>query len=305
MSVAGTSLTILCSHGDRIKIIRWWFFSLGHIRLPKRACRPRSGQYSRKSDTRRSRGFASQGWSLCEFVLLKTSAHDVQLLTRDIVRRLVRLPRGQGRVPRRSRIWQAALFVLHAARVQNPSSVYCIARGHPRCLPGSVRVECRRQGVPRQMRLCHPVWRVSSRSRRGIVVCINTYRHTPWAGAANLESGVTIDLKNLQQITVSPDRTTAEIGPGNQWGDVYKTLEEFGLATAGGRVSPVGVGGLLTGAGFSFFAPRTGYPISLHPVATNTELESTGLAVIASSTSRLSSLPVRSCTRTRRRTRIS
>lgn len=83
--------------------------------------------------------------------------------------------------------------------------------------------------------------------------------HTPYSGAANVASGVVIDLKNINHIDLSDDKTTVEIGPGNRWADVYSTLEEHGLATVGGRVATVGVGGLVTGGGISFFSPRYGY----------------------------------------------
>ncbi|KAM0807321.1 putative Oxidoreductase FAD-binding protein [Seiridium cardinale] len=83
--------------------------------------------------------------------------------------------------------------------------------------------------------------------------------HTPFAGAANINSGITIDLKNLNKIDVSADKSVVEIGPGNRWGDVYSVLDEQGLAIPGGRVSIVGVGGLVTGGGISFFSPRYGF----------------------------------------------
>jgi hypothetical protein len=71
--------------------------------------------------------------------------------------------------------------------------------------------------------------------------------HTPWAGAANQAGGVTIDLAGLKAIDVSPDRTVTGIGPGNRWVNVYSKLDLLGLAVPGGRVSSVGVGGLVTG----------------------------------------------------------
>lgn len=71
--------------------------------------------------------------------------------------------------------------------------------------------------------------------------------HTPWAGAANQAGGVTIDLAGLNIIDVSPDKTLTGIGPGNRWINVYSKLDLLGLAVPGGRVSSVGVGGLVTG----------------------------------------------------------
>lgn len=83
--------------------------------------------------------------------------------------------------------------------------------------------------------------------------------HTPYQGAANVASGVVIDLSNLKQVKISDDKTTVTIGPGNRWVDVYSVLEAEKLASLGGRVASVGVGGLVTGGGLSFFSPRYGY----------------------------------------------
>ena len=72
-------------------------------------------------------------------------------------------------------------------------------------------------------------------------------RHTPHAGSANIAGGVTIDLQNLDQVTVSSDQKAVSLGPGNRWGNVYLKLDSLGLAMVGGRVPTVGVGGLVTG----------------------------------------------------------
>ena len=77
--------------------------------------------------------------------------------------------------------------------------------------------------------------------------------HTPWAGAANIQGGVTIDLANLNQVTVAGDRSSVIIGPGNRWGDVYGEITPQGLAIGGGRVAIVGVGGLVTGGELCFW----------------------------------------------------
>lgn len=71
--------------------------------------------------------------------------------------------------------------------------------------------------------------------------------HTPHAGAANIDGGVTIDTQSLNQVTVSNDQKTVSVGPGNRWGRVYGVLDELNLAMVGGRLSQVGVAGLVTG----------------------------------------------------------
>jgi FAD/FMN-containing dehydrogenase len=70
---------------------------------------------------------------------------------------------------------------------------------------------------------------------------------------------LTIDLVNLNQITVSADKTQTSIGPGNVWYNVYSKLDPLGLSVIGGRVSAIGVGGLTLGGGISFFSSRYGW----------------------------------------------
>ena len=86
------------------------------------------------------------------------------------------------------------------------------------------------------------------------------------AGQANIAGGVTIDLRGLDSIEV--DGVTARsdngekvisVGPGATWDQVYDALEPLGLMVAGGRNAGVGVGGLTTGGGISFFSPRRGW----------------------------------------------
>ena len=79
----------------------------------------------------------------------------------------------------------------------------------------------------------------------------------PWAGASNIEQGVTIDLSLMKAVTVSPTGT-ATVLPGARWGDVYAELDKHNLAVVGGRASSVGTGGLVIGGGNSFYTARKG-----------------------------------------------
>ncbi|KAL6721082.1 hypothetical protein ACLMJK_000182 [Lecanora helva] len=92
----------------------------------------------------------------------------------------------------------------------------------------------------------------------GCEFAVRSGGHTPFAGSANIQGGVTIDLSSLNQVKVSDDQKQVAIGPGNRWEDVYLKLDALGLSTSGGRASSVGVGGLTLGGGFSFFSPRYG-----------------------------------------------
>ncbi|PKX99265.1 FAD-binding oxidoreductase [Aspergillus novofumigatus IBT 16806] len=83
--------------------------------------------------------------------------------------------------------------------------------------------------------------------------------HTSFGGACNIANGITIDLRALNSITVSDDRTTVSVGVGASWGDVYAFLDPLGLSVAGGRAAQVGVGGLTIGGGISYFSPRYGW----------------------------------------------
>jgi FAD/FMN-containing dehydrogenase len=61
--------------------------------------------------------------------------------------------------------------------------------------------------------------------------------HAAFGGASSIEGGVTIALEKLNQVTLSSDKKTAVIGPGNTWYDIYTQLESQNLTVIGGRVS--------------------------------------------------------------------
>ena len=71
--------------------------------------------------------------------------------------------------------------------------------------------------------------------------------HTIWGGAANIDGGITVDLRCLNTLTVSADRKVASIGAGVVWSDIYPQLVPQNLTVMGGRVSGIGVGGFTTG----------------------------------------------------------
>ena len=72
--------------------------------------------------------------------------------------------------------------------------------------------------------------------------------HSFFAGAANIDGGVTIDLRSLNSFELSADRKTASVGGGSIWSEnVYPNLDPHNLTVAGGRIAGVGVGGFLTG----------------------------------------------------------
>ena len=72
-----------------------------------------------------------------------------------------------------------------------------------------------------------------------------------WAGAANIQDGVTMDLSEMNMVEISGDQKVTGVGPGARWHDVYSKLDELGLSVVGGRVSDVGVAGLTLGGNHS------------------------------------------------------
>ena len=79
--------------------------------------------------------------------------------------------------------------------------------------------------------------------------------HNPTAGSANINQGVTIDLKSINGVDISLDKTVTSVGGGATWRDVYFKLGRMGLMIVGGRASNVGVGGLILG-GERYFSNR-------------------------------------------------
>ncbi|KAL8685841.1 MAG: hypothetical protein Q9218_007511 [Villophora microphyllina] len=83
--------------------------------------------------------------------------------------------------------------------------------------------------------------------------------HAAFAGASSIQAGITIDLQNLDSLSVSADKTLTQVGAGNKWIDVYEHLTPKELAVVGGRVSDIGVSGLTLGGGISYFSGRRGW----------------------------------------------
>ncbi|KAJ5207789.1 hypothetical protein N7449_002168 [Penicillium cf. viridicatum] len=84
--------------------------------------------------------------------------------------------------------------------------------------------------------------------------------HSFFAGAANIDKGVTVDLRSLNSFELSADQKTASVGGGSIWSNtVYTSLEEHNLTVAGGRIPGVGVGGFVTGGGLNYLGRRDGF----------------------------------------------
>ncbi|KAH6657459.1 FAD binding domain-containing protein [Truncatella angustata] len=83
--------------------------------------------------------------------------------------------------------------------------------------------------------------------------------HMGIKGANNVDDGVLVVLSNLSSINLSDDHQSLTLASGWRWGDVFSWLEPHGLTVAGGRLSPVGVPGLLLAGGINFLGNQHGW----------------------------------------------
>lgn len=74
--------------------------------------------------------------------------------------------------------------------------------------------------------------------------------HTLFTGAANINGGVTVDLRALNTLVISEDQKTASVGGGAIWSDIYPQLVPHNLTVMGSRVPGIAVGGFSTGGKF-------------------------------------------------------
>ncbi|KAF2803576.1 FAD-binding domain-containing protein [Mytilinidion resinicola] len=72
------------------------------------------------------------------------------------------------------------------------------------------------------------------------------------------EAGIVLDLGALNTISILPAENVVSVGPGATWDKVYEELEKHKMTVVGGRVSGVGVGGLIIRGGMSHFSNHWG-----------------------------------------------
>lgn len=83
--------------------------------------------------------------------------------------------------------------------------------------------------------------------QEGLQLAIKGGGCMPWAGAANIDDGITIDMQDLVGVKLSPDHRKVSISAGERWGNVFEALQKENLATVGGRVPRIGVIGFILG----------------------------------------------------------
>lgn len=81
----------------------------------------------------------------------------------------------------------------------------------------------------------------------------------PVPDANDIDDGVLISMSGLNQKKMINNNEIVQLGPGQTWNDVYQYTSPFNRGVAGGRFSPVGVGGLLLGGGLPYFASQVGW----------------------------------------------
>lgn len=106
------------------------------------------------------------------------------------------------------------------------------------------------QAVSEALQILSRYQSTSNVTMTGCQFAIRGGGHTPFAGSANIEDGVTIDMSSIKAVDIAQSKTMVSVGAGARWSDVYSKLDAVGLAVAGGRVSNVGVSGLTTGGAF-------------------------------------------------------
>src|SRR5262249_49642890 len=78
-----------------------------------------------------------------------------------------------------------------------------------------------------------------------------------WAGRA-LCDGLVLDLSDMRNVMVSPDRRSARISGGARASDVLSVTDPLGLASVTGSCSAVGMAGLTLGGGYGPLIGRLG-----------------------------------------------
>ncbi|KAI1195490.1 Glucooligosaccharide oxidase [Nemania serpens] len=96
-------------------------------------------------------------------------------------------------------------------------------------------------------------------ANRGTRFAVRGGGHTLFSGAANIDNGITVDMRSMKSVTLSRDHKVAQIGAGSIFSDVYPQLTGYNLTVMGARVPGIGVGGFVTGGGITFLSRKYGF----------------------------------------------
>ena len=78
-------------------------------------------------------------------------------------------------------------------------------------------------------------------------IAIRAGGHSLFSGAANIQGGVTVDMRSMKSVVLSEDHKVASIGGGGIWSNIYPQLVPHNLTVLGGRVPGIAIGGFSTG----------------------------------------------------------
>ncbi|KAJ5023501.1 hypothetical protein PSV08DRAFT_353703 [Bipolaris maydis] len=94
--------------------------------------------------------------------------------------------------------------------------------------------------------------------RAGCPIATKSGGHSVVPGASNIQNGITISLERLNKTTVSADKKSVVLEPGQTWVQVYSKLEKENIQVLGARFGAVGVGGFTLGGGLSYYSSQYG-----------------------------------------------
>ena len=78
------------------------------------------------------------------------------------------------------------------------------------------------------------------------------------AGTAGVDGGLVIDLSDLRDIEVQPERSRTRAGGGTTFAELDAATQQHGLAVPGGVVSATGIGGLTLSGGIGWLRRKYG-----------------------------------------------
>ncbi|GKZ23469.1 hypothetical protein AbraIFM66951_008503 [Aspergillus brasiliensis] len=95
-------------------------------------------------------------------------------------------------------------------------------------------------------------------TRDQVPFAIRSGGHMPSPLGANINRGVLIDMSGFDSFEYNPSSQLVTIGIGQRWKTVYEQLDAYNRTAVGGRVTDVGVGGLILGSGLSYLSDLYG-----------------------------------------------
>lgn len=81
------------------------------------------------------------------------------------------------------------------------------------------------------------------------------------AGFGTCDGGLVIDLSGMKNVSIDPEKGTADAQGGVTWREFDEECQKYGMATTGGLVSTTGLGGFTLGGGFGWLVRKYGMTI--------------------------------------------